>query len=434
MLLNVKKMVVAFSSGPDSVCLLDTLYQLYGQRIEIFIVYINHRLRQSNIIKKEIALTKWYAKQYKAKHKIIEIKVKKGKDGLEATARDERYSALLIHAKNIGAQRIALGHNLDDLMETFFMNIVRGSGSRGLRSIPPVRLPFIRPLINVPRKEIMEYINARHLISSIDETNKSYDFRRNLMRLKIIPQLIELNPRLSEAIQRETELLREDDEYLEKCARELYLKTVKKLKNHITLDIKKIMSYNKVLVSRVVQHVIRELAGDLDGFERKHIEAVVGLKNKRNWKRTDLPKGIYAQKTRNEIIFARTVKARYIKVPIGLQDEVVVLDRILVRTGIRKSVNRIQRRDNIEVFDLAGIELPLFIRTRKPGDELETNIGKKKIKKIFSELEVPWSERNKILMLCDKKGILWIFGCRRAFRGYIGKNTKRILVVEYKEL
>jgi len=432
MLKGVKKMVIAFSSGPDSVCLLDVLQMLYGKRIEFRLVYVNHGLRPQRNLKEEENLTKKYASQYNVRYKIIPVNVKKKKVGIEAAAREKRYHALFNYMNRINAQRVCLGHNADDMVETFFMNLLRGSGTRGLKSIPAVRVPFIRPLINIKKTEILKYLKAKKLNYSMDETNRLLGYRRNLLRHKIIPELTKINPELHETIKREIELLAEDDEYLEKQAKKVYDKTANRELHHVILDTNGILKYNSSVVKRVLMNVIKELLGSLDGFESKHFQAIIGLKDKESGKRISLPKGCYAQREYGNIVVGSAKPIREKVLFIVPENEFVIFGNSIVRTRIVKNFDLKKRTSNCEVFDLDRIELPLFIRNKRSGDYIETKVGKKRLKKIYHECRIPLRRRNELMMLCDQKGILWIIGVVRAFRGFINKKTKKILVVEFE--
>ena len=160
---SVKRVVIAFSSGPDSVCLLDTLFNFYHDKIDFHLVYLNHGLRPQEYLSKEEALTKKYAMKYNIKYKIIPLKVSRTNLGSEGTARQMRHKVLCKYLRRINGQVIALGHNLDDVVETFFMNLIRGSGARGLRSIPAKRQPFVRPLIDLKKIEIIKYLRNKRL-------------------------------------------------------------------------------------------------------------------------------------------------------------------------------------------------------------------------------------------------------------------------------
>ena len=434
MLVDVKKVLIAFSSGPDSVCLLDTLHSLYSKRIEFQLIYVNHGLRPKRVLKKEETLTKKYAVKYNINYKITYLKLKKKKLGLEASARMARYKTLLHYMNGFGAQRIALGHNLDDVLETFFINLLRGSGALGLMSIPAVRLPFIRPLIDLKKVEILNFLKQRKLPYSLDRTNWDLKFRRNLLRHKIITQLIKINPNLHETIKREIEILKKDDAYLEKLAEKAYQRSVKRGKNYIALDLKRILHYNSPIINRVVIRVIKELRGDLEGYENKHFEGIISLKDKQSGKKIVLPKGLYAQREYGCIVIGFTEPVEQVKWTISPKVELIIPKRLIFRTCIVKHCDFKKLKTNKEVFDLEKLEPPLFIRNRRRGDYINTKIGKKKLKKIFNEFKISPHKRNEIMMLCDQKGILWILGIARAFRGFIDKKTKKILVAEFENI
>lgn len=434
MLAGVKKLIISFSSGPDSVCLLDILYTLYADTITFHLVYINHGLRPKKYLTIEQKLTKTYASQYHVDHTIIKINVTKGKTGIEAAARQMRYKTLLNHMKKIGAQRIALGHNLDDVVETFLMNLLRGSGARGLRSIPPVRVPFIRPLINVKKQEILSFLKRKDFSYSLDETNIHSNYRRNLLRNKIIPQLLKINPDLYETIRREIDILRQDDDELEKRAEKVYKRLTKRGIHYISLDLKSILRYNSAVIKRVFMRVIKELLNSLDGYESKHFDAMIGLKDKESSKAIDLPKGLYARREYDNIVIGLKRPIEFIKVPIETDGDKVHYGNVVLRTRTVPRFDLKRLQPNCEVFDLDKLTTPLFIRNRRRGDFVETKVGKKKMKKIYNEYKIPMHRRDDVLMLCDQKGILWLFGIVRAFRGFINKRTKKVLVVEFEHI
>ncbi len=432
MLDGVNKVIIAFSSGPDSVCLLDILHRLYADKITFHLVYVNHGLRPKKYLAIEERLTKTYASRYHVDYSIIKINVKKSKIGIEAAARQMRYKTLLNHMKKIGAQRIALGHNLDDVVETFLMNILRGSGARGLRSIPPVRVPFMRPLMNVKKQEILLYLSNKNLHYSSDETNIQLNFRRNLLRNKIIPQLLKINPDLHETIRREIEILKQDDEYLEKSAEKVYERLTKSGMHYISLDLKSILRYNSAVINRVFMRAIKELRGSLDGYESKHFDAITGLKFKESGKVIDLPKGLYARREYGDIVIGFKRPVKLIKVPVETRGDVLRYGNVIIKTRTVPRCDLKRLQPNREIFDLDKLKAPLFIRNRRMRDFIQTKVGKKRMKKIYSEFKIPMHKRDDILMLCDQNGILWILGIVRAFRGFITKSTKRVLVVEFE--
>lgn len=429
---GVTKVIIAFSAGPDSVCVLDVLHNLFAGQIEFELVYVNHGLRPSVLLRREERTTQDYASRYSTKYKILRVKVPKRKEGIEASARFARYRALDKYWKKTGAQRIVLGHNLDDFVETFLLNVTRGSGMRGLRSIAAVRPPFVRPLISSKKWDILKYLRVRKLAYSVDETNLSLKHRRNVMRLKVLPLLERINPEIREAIAREVWILKQDDEYLWKQTEKVYQKAARSTGDCVLLDINKIMRYNFPIVSRLVMKAVQELSGSLDGYESKHYHSIISLTDKECSKRVSLPKGIYAQRERENIALVRTQPETKLAVVVDLDAGVVSMGDYKLRLKVKKKHDLRKSRGIREVFDMGDLELPLHVRNRRLGDIVETKIGKKKVKKIFSESRVAQRDRDRIPILCDQKGILWVVGIARAFRGFVSKKTKGYLVVDFE--
>ncbi len=431
---GVSKAVIAFSAGPDSVCLLDVLHGPFSGQIELELVYVNHGLRSRTALEREEQLTEDYAARYGLRSQIVAVRVKKRKEGIEAAARAARYRALLDHMKKIGAQRVVLGHNLDDLAETFLLNVIRGSGLRGLGSIRAKRLPIVRPLIDCRKSDILKYLNLRKLSFAVDETNRSLSFRRNLLRMKIIPALEKVNPEIRDAIKREVEILKQDDEFLWMLADKAYTRAVHPEKDGVLLDLRRIVRYNPPLLNRLVMKVIRDLLGSTDGFESKHYSAIVNLIGKEHGKKVALPKGLFAQRERLGIYIGCVRSTGNFEIPVEVGEHTLIRGRVRLSTRILKGWKFRRKRPDREVFDLDEIVLPLYIRNREEGDYIVTKIGRKKLKKIFNEKEIVPRKRENLLLLCDQVGILWIIGVARAFRGFVSKGTKMFLVVDCEDI
>lgn len=431
---NVDKAIIAFSAGPDSVCLLDVLHKILGTRVVFELVYVNHGLRSARALAREEKKTREYAALYGLGFKILKVNVRPRKIGMEAAARASRHRTLLKYCMKTGAQRIVLGHNLDDVVETFLLNILRGSGLRGLRSIPAKRGPFVRPLINLRKADVIRYLRSRKLSYVIDRTNLSLKHRRNLLRIKVLPLLQKLNPEIHGAVRREIEIFKQDDEYIWSQATKVYPNVAHAEKDCVFLDLDRIVGYNLSLVNRIVMKAILDTVGSLDGFESKHYHAILSLINKQSGKRVLLPKGLYALRDHETIVIGyRRPKASMARpVRIGVGESVIGNHKLTVR--VLDEWNMRKKRKNCEIFDLDALDMPLYVRSREDGDVIATKIGHKKVKKIFSERRISTRIRESALMLCDQKGVLWILGIARAFRGYVGKKTKRFLAVDFERI
>jgi tRNA(Ile)-lysidine synthase len=178
--------------------------------------------------------------------------------------------------------------------------------------------------------------------------------------------------------------------------------------------------------------VVRELLRSLDGFESKHFQTILGLKDKESGKRIHLPKGLYAQREYGNIVIGHARQKKEKIFPVAPENEFLIFGNSIIRTRIVKKFDLKKRTPTCEAFDLDKVKLPLFIRNKRSGDYVETKVGKKKMKKIYHECRIPLRKRSELLMLCDQKGILWMLGVIRAYRGFISKKTKKILVVEFE--
>ncbi|HEX7320241.1 MAG TPA: tRNA lysidine(34) synthetase TilS [bacterium] len=431
MLSRAKKILIAFSAGPDSVCLLDALHRLYGHKVAMSLVYLDHGLRSERAISREKKLARHYAHIYGIPGKVIRIKVDAGKGrlGIEGEARESRYQALIRRARAVKADRIALGHNLDDVVETFFLNILRGSGATGLMAIPAVRLPFIRPLIAVRKRDIIVYLRQNKLRSATDRSNRRLSFRRNFLRHKVIPLLETINPRLHEHIRNQIELLRRDEAYFQQKAESALKRVVTQHQSGAALDTSRLMRYTMPVRSRALRLVIKSLCGDLAGYESKHIDAIAGLIAKESGKKIILPKGMYAQRDHGLIVIGRAGQNRAFERTLGLRGKILLPGGCRIKSRTVRHYDLSKRIAGNEVFDLDKLALPMVVRSRRPGDVLEGARGRIALKKILSAARVPQDRRPGIIVLADQKGILWIPGVKRAVRAYIGRTTKRFLLV-----
>ncbi len=433
MLKDVQKAVIAFSAGPDSVCLLDILDRLYRGRVCFTLAYVNHGLRPKSILAREEALVEYYGKRYGMEYAIHGIEVAKTKLGWEGQARLQRYQILIEEMKRRSAQCVILAHNRDDLAETFIMNLIRGSSSRGFGSFSAVARPFIRPLASVEKKQILEYLRRRGLKYSQDRSNDNCRFRRNLVRHKIMPLLRSLNPKILDTIERTARLIQQDDECLNRQAERIFHRAVRIVSNRIFLDIPRLIRYNKALTTRVVRRALIARVRTLEGWENQHFMAIIDLMNKKPGKTVHLPEGLLARKDYDRVIISTRVPARDGVLLMPLNGQCRLPDGSLVRTRILNQPIKPKPGHEVEVFDRDAIFPPLLIRKRRAGDFLLTSQGKKKLKKFCTEYRIPFEKRPELMVLTDQRGVLCLLGYARARRAFVTDKTARYLQVVYEK-
>ena len=273
------KIVLGVSGGPDSVCMLISLNKLKEKlNFEIIVAHINHGIRENAKLDEEYVLKMCEALDIKCfvKHSNVKEEAEKQKRGLEETGRIVRYDFFENILKQEKANKIAIAHNSNDNVETIIMNIMRGSGTSGLKGIEAKSGKYIRPLIEIKREDIEEYTkpyNPRH-----DESNDENEFTRNKIRNIVIPYIKrEFNPNILDTITRLSLISKEESSYLELKTIEAYKAMLIEENSQIVLDLKKFNNENIVIRKRIILYAITKLFGSTKGIEKIHIDDIIKL-------------------------------------------------------------------------------------------------------------------------------------------------------------
>jgi tRNA(Ile)-lysidine synthase len=305
--------LVGLSGGPDSVVLLYTLYALKKEYLlDIHIAHMDHKFRGEES-KADAEFCEELAESLKLDISLGEADVpriasEKGISAEEA-ARQERYDFFrrVILKKNI--KKLAVGHNKDDQAETVLMRAIRGSGMTGLGGMSPVRnmrdFTVVRPLIEVSRKEIEQFIKENNLKFRHDSSNDKVIFTRNKVRHELMPRLEkDFNPNIKEVLVNMAENLREENDFLEKFAKRKFRSMSKKsAAGEIKIDIKKFKRQSGAIKKRIVRSALEELKGNLRRFTYQHWKEVEDLINGRPTNSVvDLPGGIEVLKNKNTLL------------------------------------------------------------------------------------------------------------------------------------
>lgn len=256
MLKKGDKVIVACSGGPDSVALLYLLNQVKKKYdLKLAVAHINHKLRGKESDEDERFVKRlardlgldFYAKAFEVKSI-----AKKKKLSIEEAAREVRYGYLNSLARRIKADKIALGHNADDQAETVLMRLIRGAGGLGLSGIPAAKGKIIRPLLEVKREEIEQFLKEADLGFRIDSTNLRKDYLRNRIRLELLPYLKrKYNPKIVDILNRTATILSAQEDYLKRLTLKEFRGVAKEENEKISLDLDKLFSYEFSIASSV---------------------------------------------------------------------------------------------------------------------------------------------------------------------------------------
>lgn len=278
-----EKIVIGVSGGPDSMTLLTILLKLKEKyNLSLIVAHINHQIRE-NAIKDEEYVKEFCKKNnieiYIKRANVIE-KSQKEKKGLEETGREVRYNFFEEVLKKTNANKIAIAHNLNDNCETIIMNQLRGTGLSGLKGIEPKRGKYIRPLIEIDRKEIEEYCKKNKINPRHDESNDDNTYTRNKIRNIVIPYIKkEFNPNIVNSMNRMAQIVKENEEFLDKEVKKAYNDIIIKEENEIIYDLKEFNDKDIVIQKRLILLGIKKIFGDTKGIEKINLEDIIKLCN-----------------------------------------------------------------------------------------------------------------------------------------------------------
>lgn len=280
------KIVLAVSGGPDSISMLNILNEIKEEKIidfNICVAHVNHMIRKE--AKEDEEYVKKYCKQKEIDFYSKSIDVQKiannNKVGTEEAGRYARYKFFDEILEKTASNKIAIAHNKNDKAETIIMNLIRGTGITGLKGIEAKRGKYIRPLIECKRYEIEEYCKKENLNPRIDKTNFQNIYTRNKIRNIVIPYIEkEFNPNIIETINRLSELVEEEENYMEKQVEKIYKHILlEENEKEIIIDLKSFNNQERVIKSKVIIYTITRLFGTSKEISKIHIDDLIKLCN-----------------------------------------------------------------------------------------------------------------------------------------------------------
>jgi tRNA(Ile)-lysidine synthase len=431
---QTKHVFAAVSGGVDSTVMLNILHQLMSEwGYQLHIVHFNHRTRGKASDADE-RFVEQLAENFKLDVKIGYMS--STVNGISETAlRGERYKffgRILSRYKNAV---VATGHNRDDNIETFLMRLAKGSRLNGLLAIKPLRKGFIRPMLNLSRKEIEGFAAVHKIKFRNDESNQDISIQRNAIRHKIIPYLKNnLNTQFEENIDRVIKDLYLYHDIYENKLREAIISSTKKTKTGISLNRKRYQYFNKAIRRGLIEYCISN---------NYPLNYKVSDKNYQIWdnfilqsqtgKRNSYLENGTAIAERNLILFGKIPQRSIKNYPLSVGQTIVVDDKYEI------SLNKIKRGHvsfkndrNTEIIDGDKCGDNLVVRYWQKGDRFRP-LGMKNHRKLsdfFIDLKLSTTRKREVPLVCNQEQIIWIAGYRLDDRYKITDRTTKFYKLE----
>lgn len=413
------RITAALSGGADSVCLLLVLKELsckYGFTLDA--VHINHCIRGEESDRDE-EFCRGLCKKLDIPITVIRADVPaaaaESKKSLEEAARNIRYQAFKKHTGENG--KIATAHTASDNAETVILNLARGTGLKGLCGIPPVRDNIIRPLLNVDRQQVEDYLKKENQEFMTDSTNLSDDYTRNRIRHKIIPELLKINEGFYKTFSSEIKILKEENSFMAHCAEEAY----RKCRNG-SAAISGLDKYPDAIKKRIISMFFVENNLPLDYNKICSVCSLAAKDGKIN-----IAKGVFVTGKNGSIfIIGESEKLPELQTPLKIGRNYIFKNKVLIAEKNKK--------DGL-LIDPDKVCGRIVLRNRRYGDKIKLS-GRNftsSVKKLLNE-NIPSEKRPFIHYLSDDMGLIYMESIGVADRVKVTGESNRILSVKTEDV
>jgi|UniRef100_UPI003FF0FE5C tRNA(Ile)-lysidine synthase len=402
---NGDRIVVGFSGGPDSVFLVEMLLKLREKiDFDIVLVHINHLLRGEEAQRDEdFSINYGKSKGLKVFARKINI-TSLGKEkglSLEEAGREARYSFYKEVLEKSNSNKIALAHNKDDQIETFMFRLTRGTGLSGLEGIATKRDRYIRPISEIYKSEIVNYLDENNISYCIDSTNLENEFTRNSIRIDLIPFIEKrYNPKFKDKIFSLIEEIRDINIFIEK--------EIEQFSYDETINIESILKFPKSIRGKILSKYLYKYGLEVN---RKKISLIESILEKGGSQEISLDSQYILKKEYNilKIQKINLIKNNIEEVTFTIPNKIKYGDYIIEAEYVeRGEQNKNCFYTNLKLGDT------LIVRGRKDGDKIiPTGMkGEKKLKEIFINEKIGKEKRDSIPLIVHNDNIVWIAGVR----------------------
>ena len=436
---EVTPVLVAFSGGADSSALLHMLAE-YGKicGARIYAAHVNHMIRGEEADRDEEfcrRVAESLGIELFVLRRDVPAYAREVGKSVETAARDVRYDFFNALMKEHNIPLLATAHNANDNLETMIFNITRGSGLKGVCGIPATRRceggTVIRPILDMSRREILEYCRENAIEYVTDSTNVDTDYTRNMIRSTVIPALQKINGNAVENASRLSASLRSD----EKCLEELTERFLDEAYGDASLECEKLLALPSAVANRVLMTLFDRASGG-GSLESVHVDAILELcRVARPHSVLNLPCEVDARIERGRLFLEKRTEAC---VPsedfqLSLSEGINFISDIHTEIiiGNSQSAKNIYKKSILLYLDSDKICGSLKARNRRAGDKIRSGGMSKSVKKLLCDKKIPLDIRYRLPILFDDEGLVAVpLCCVRDGAEHKGKTdvTSRLCV------
>lgn len=395
-----KVLIVAFSGGYDSMCLLHIINNLSKKyKFTTVAIHLNHGWRGDESNKEELKCKNFCETQnIKFYSETLESSIKK----TETAAREARYKFFEKYANKLNSDCILTAHNADDNAETVLYRLVKGTGIYGLEGIKEQRGIFYRPLLNVYREEIEQYCLSNNLSPNQDSSNSNTKYKRNLIRHEIFPILSKINPSFKESINSLSEIAQLENEYFNKIILKIYNNNKINTKDYIDCPI------------QLKQRIIHSLYQDLNlNYDKERIEYILNFIEEnissKSGKTCSLTSDLWLY-VNNKKIYTIKKSQKENSLTKILNCGEYFIDNYKFSIFPKTELDKLPKdEDNTALVDFTDFNINFDLRHRKNGDLIQPlgMSGRQKLKKYLNNKKIPNHIKDSLLFLCVNNEVLW---------------------------
>lgn len=431
------RVLVAFSGGMDSVALLLLLQELKETwNLSVAAAHLNHSLREEADADEDFcrAFCEERGIPFYARKLDVLSYSKENKLSFEMAGRNLRYAFFVEIMDTFGYEKCATAHHLDDQVETVLLNLLRGTGLKGLTGISPRRDRYIRPLLPFRKSELEGYLKEQGVSYRHDHTNDEVEYQRNRLRNEVLPYLeAHFQGDIPTGVYRMSKLLLEDLAFIEDEVQKASEKYLRNTENQVRLS-KEVHHLPYAISSRLLMKAVSEVKGNLQNVEEVHIRDLLSLFGKETGKRLDIKEGVQGRNDYGDLLIE--MKKVQTEREENMLHEVLTIPGTYSILGEKITLRYIRREEmkkdkRLRFFNGDLIEGEVILRHKEEGDRMRPfgMNGYRKLKNILIDKKISREDREKLLVFQYERDIIYIGHMMISEDYKVKEKTERILEI-----